>query len=170
MTAIIVIAHAAVQAAIVGLAPRDPLSPVALLLAAVSGVAVILALWLIPRFVGRATTSFLWSAAAGIAIGGSSVVLAPLVPLAVVGAAVVLTAGSPVAAARVVREHPVRSVLLALLTIALVVIGWAAALLCGLLLGGVVGSAATWLVAGVLAALVVLAWSRLALRSSRAEP
>ncbi|GAY09037.1 hypothetical protein [Pseudonocardia sp. N23] len=90
-------------------------------------------------------------------------------PLAV---PVVLAAGAPVpvvaaagptgawgAVARGVGRRPVGYVLRLLLGLALAVLGWVAALLLGLFVTGPLAAAATWLVMGALAALLLWAWS-----------
>jgi hypothetical protein len=171
ITALVVLT-APVQATLVALAPRDPLSAAGLVFAALSLLALVLAAWILARLTGAPAAPaprLGWTAAAAVAVALSALALPAAVPLVVAVGAVVLAAGSPRAAVRVVREHPGRSVLWAALTILAVVVGWAAALLIGLLIGDAIGSAATWLVVGALAALVAGAWGRLA-SSPRAEP
>lgn len=170
--AAVVVLTAAAQATLVGLAPRDPLSVAGLVFAAISVLALVLAAWILARLTGAPAAPaprLGWTAAAAVAVALSALVLPAAVPLVVVVGAVLLAAGSPGAAVRVLRRHPGRSVLWAVLTMLVVVVGWAAALLIGLLIGDAVGSAVTWLVVGALAALVAGAWGRLASSPRRAR-
>ncbi|CAN5257300.1 hypothetical protein BH11ACT4_BH11ACT4_25290 [soil metagenome] len=149
-----VVVNAAVQAAIVAIAPRDPFSAVGVLLALLSLVVLVGASIVIAR------GAVLWTLVGALLVVLSELMLPYATPVAVALAAAVTVAGSPRAALARARRHPVRTILLLLLTAVVVLLGWVAALLFGLLFGGVPGSAATWLLAGALAALVSALWAR----------
>jgi hypothetical protein len=159
-----VVVNAAAQAAIVGIAPRDPFSAGAILLAALSLLALVVAAAIIA---GRTVA---WTVIGAILVVAAAVVLPYAVPVVVAVAAAVAVSGSPGAALAVARRHPIRTALLLLVTVLFVLLGWVSALLFGLLFGGVPGSAATWLVAGALAVVVVALWARSALADPSGAP
>lgn len=65
------------------------------------------------------------------------------------------------AGARVFRRHPVRATLLTLVTLVVVGLLWAAALLLGLFVTGVASAFLTWIAFGIAAALLLASWSAL---------
>lgn len=163
MLVLIVLLNAALQVLVIAIAPRDALSPVGALFAVVSGIAVVAAAWLLGQTVVPAAAAGLrlaWTAVVGFVVVLAALAVPYGVPLVVAVGAAIVVAGSPQAAWVAARGHPIRTILLLIVTAIAVLIGWAAAVLFGLLLGGVVATATTWLLAGVLAALLALAWAR----------
>jgi uncharacterized membrane protein len=70
----------------------------------------------------------------------------------------VISGTGPLGGFRAFRAHPVRHSFGLLGAIALIVVGWVAALLLGLLVTGFAAAVATWLVFGFLGALVIAGW------------
>lgn len=167
--AAVVVLNAGVQATLVALAPRDPLSGVGLGTAVASVVALVVVAWLVARWTSPARPSLGWGVVAALAVGLAAIAVPAAVPVVVVIGALVLAAGTPAAAVRVVRGRPGRSVGWAVITIVAVVVGWVAALVLGLLVGDAVGSAVTWLLVGALAVLVAGGWGSL-VTSARPAP
>ncbi len=90
-------------------------------------------------------------------------ILSPfLAPIAIVLGLIVVpgvVAGDgPLGGFRAFRTHPVRHSFGVVGVIALIVVGWAAALVLGLFVTGFAGALATWLLFGALGALVVAGW------------
>lgn len=187
----VVVLNAAIQAALVAVAPPLASSAVGLLTAAASAVALLAGaaiLWLLPRRpaasadttpAGASGPAFTdsspptgrvriaWVVGSGVVCGVVAVVAPYLLPLTVAVACWVTAAAGLRAAGRLVARHPIRFALLTLLTIAAVVLVWLAALLLGLFVTGWPAAALTWLLAGAAAALLVPAWHHLALRPRR---
>lgn len=171
--AAVVIAHAAVQALLVAVAPRDPLSVGGVGAAIASGLGVLAAAIVLARLAAAATgagsrprETIVWAIVSSVVVGVCLVVLPYLAVVFVAVGAAIVAAGSPRSAGLLVRRHPVRTVLWLLATIIAVVLGVIVAALAGLLIGGVAGSATTWLFAGSVAAVFALVWSREAARSA----
>lgn len=106
-------------------------------------------------------------------IVGALAVVSPatLVPALLVAFVLVSPAGTPDATAwsglRAFAWHPVRAVLLAVLTLVALVVLVVGALLFGFFLTGALGSFATWVVAGALGVMLARAWALLAVRARR---
>lgn len=109
-----------------------------------------------------------------VVVGALAVVSsATVVPSLLVAFVLVSPAGDPDATAwgglRAFARHPVRAVLLAVVTLLVIAVLVVAALLLGFLVTGWLGSLLTWIVAGAAAALLVRAWVGLARRPRRAD-
>ncbi|MBT9606170.1 hypothetical protein [Microbacterium sp.] len=96
---------------------------------------------------------------------------ATLIPALLIAVVIVSPAGNPDATAgsglRAFAWHPVRAVLLAVVTALPIGVLVVAALLLGFFVSGWLGSFATWVVVGAVAAVLVRAWARLAVRPRR---
>ncbi|KJC63005.1 hypothetical protein [Agreia bicolorata] len=167
--AVIVLVNAVVQALLVAIAPPLPLSTGALILSAVSAVALaaaVVACWWIVAPADtklRAMTGLV--IVTGVAAAVTAILFAPVVPLVVGLGCAVIAGNGPRGALAIVRRETLRWALLTVATMLAVLLGWAAALLTGLFITGPVASALTWLIAGLLAALVIYSWVRLARRA-----
>lgn len=109
-----------------------------------------------------------------VVVGALAIVsTATLIPALLVAFVVVSPAGNADATAgsglRAFAWHPVRAVLLAVLTALAIVVLVVAALLLGFFVTGWLGSFATWVVVGAVGAVLVRAWARLAVRPRRAR-
>lgn len=98
-----------------------------------------------------------------VAVSASALVASWLVILALAVAAIMLPAifGVPLRTAwgfGLFARAPLRGILLTLMTLALVALLWFAALMLGFFVTGWVGAALTWLVFGVVGALVLATW------------
>ena len=107
-----------------------------------------------------------------VVVGALAIVsTATLIPALLIAFVVVSPAGNADATAwsglRAFAWHPVRAVLLALLTALAIVVLVVAALLLGFFVTGGLGSFATWVVVGAVAAVLARAWARLAVRPRR---
>lgn len=172
-----VVVGAVVQAAtaVPGLGTAS--TPVLVADAAVSVVALVLELallaWATRAIVHRAPLGrlpgrlLLWSLLVAVVTAIVALVLGAGVVLVLIAALCVL----PAAAAgernafkgfRVFRRTPVRAVVAALVTILVAGVTWVVALAAGLFLTGALGGLVMWLVFGVLLALLLLWWTRLA--------
>jgi len=176
-----VVVGAAVQAAtaVPGLGTAS--TPVLVADAAVSVVALVLELallaWATRAIVHREPLGrlpgrlLLWSLLVAVVTAIVALVLGAGVVLVLIAALCVL----PAAAAgernafkgfRVFRRTPVRAVVAALVTILVAGVTWVVALAAGLFLTGALGGLVMWLVFGVLLALLLLWWTRLAARAA----
>ncbi|MGX5681780.1 hypothetical protein [Schumannella luteola] len=165
LIAAIVIVHAVVQALTVvgdpvpiaswGFAASVLLSVAAL---SVAGWAVVTLVWHARwRWQGLA-----WMLGTVILATALSILSPVLPPLAILVGLIVVPAvvagGSPLDGFRTLRYHPVRHAFGLLGVLALVVVGWAAALVLGLFVTGFAAAVATWLVFGAFGALVLAGW------------
>jgi hypothetical protein len=174
--AVLVLLHAAVQALLVGLDPRQPFDTVSLLMAALSGVVLlagVVLLWSIAERSARlsrpAGPLVLRTLVAGLAAAVTAVLLPPLLPLVLVAGCAVLAAGGVVPAGSMAARHPVRFAVLAIVTLLIVLLGWVADLLLGLFVTGVPAAAVSWMVVGAAAVLLACQWQALASRPARAR-
>ena len=115
-------------------------------------------------------TVLLWSVVVVVVLAAVGIVVAFAVPLDLVAALRVLPAASrgernALRGFRVFRRTPVRAVVAAVVTVLLTGLAWVAALAAGLFLTGALGGFAMWLVLGVLLALLLIWWTRLAARA-----
>lgn len=163
--AVVIVGNAIVQALLVAVDPTEPLVIVSELLAVVSGAALVIAGWLLWRAAGARPTGLLWrSVVFGAAIALAAILFPYFVPVVIAVGSAVLGAGGWRAAGATVRAHPVRTVLRALVTIIVVVLCWAGALLAGLLIAGVAAAVTSWIGVGIVAAVMACHW---AVRSAR---
>jgi hypothetical protein len=124
---------------------------------------------------GRLTATLVaWSALVVVVTAAVAVVLPFAVPLVLVVALCLLVeaaAGERKAlrGLRVFRRTPVRSVLVALVVVVVAVLSWVVALVAGFFLIGALGGAVTWLWFGVVAGLLLVRWTRLAVHARERE-
>lgn len=173
LVAAVVLVHAVIQALCVipGLTPAA--SPGFLGLLAASVLTFVAATTAVVALVGGSGARWLRALTAVVLalviVGALAVVSSTtLLPALLVAFVFVSSAGTPDATAwsgpRAFEWHPVRAILLATVTATVLVLLPVAALLCGFFVTGWLGSFATWVVIGALAALLVRAWARLAVR------
>ncbi|AUG29814.1 MULTISPECIES: hypothetical protein [Microbacterium] len=167
LAGVVVVANAAAQAALVAVAPRQPLDAAAIALAVVSGVvlgAAAAALWVIAQGRFRARTVGR-TAVAAVAVALFAVAAPVAIPVVVAIACPVIAADRPVVAGTGLRRHPWRTALHLVLTALAVVLASVVAMLLGLLAPGAIGSAAAWLIIGAGAAVITGSWQRWARRA-----
>lgn len=177
----VVVAHALVQAVCVAPGLTPAASPAFLGLFAVSAVAFVTAATALVVLVGavdgrrpRMRRALAAVVVAVIVVGALAIAWpAALIPAVLVALVAASPAGNTEATVLsgfgTFARHPVRAVVLAVVTLlALVVLGLAA-LLFGFLVTGWMGALATWVLSGAIVALLVRAWARLAVRPSRAD-
>lgn len=170
--ALIVLAHAGAQAALVVAAPRLPLDAAAIALAIVSGLTMLAAagaLWvLVLRAMSRPALVTL--AIAGLAAAAFAVAAPVVIPLVVAVASPLIAATTPTAAWSVARRHPGRTAIWLIVTAVAVVLGTVVAMLLGLLEPGALGVAVAWIVIGGGAAVLIVIWARWARTVSAPDP
>lgn len=115
----------------------------------------------------------LWSALVVLAAGAVTILLGPVVVLVLVAALCILPAAAagernPLRGLRLFRLRPGRAIGAAVVAVALAGVTWVVALAAGLFLAGALGAAAMWLWFGILLALLLVQWTRLAARASAA--
>lgn len=176
-----VVVGAAVQAAtaVPGLGTAS--TPVLVADAAVSVVALVLEVallaWATRAIVHRESLGrlpgrlLLWSLLVAVVAALVAIVLGAGVVLVLIAALCVLpaaAAGEPNALKgfRVFHRMPVRTIVAALVTILVAGVTWVVALAAGLFLTGALGGLAMWLAFGILLALLLLWWTRLAARAA----
>ena len=171
LVAAVVLANAAVQALCVLPGATPAVTPLFLALLAASVVSLIAAATAVVVLVagpGARRLRALAAVALALVIVGALAVVSSttLVPSLLVAFIVVSPAGNPDATAwsglRAFAWHPVWAVLLAVLTLVVLVASLVAALLVGFFVTGWLGSFATWVVVGAVAAVLARAWARLA--------
>ncbi|WP_336632995.1 MULTISPECIES: hypothetical protein [unclassified Microbacterium] len=164
LSAATIVGNAAVQAAAIALAPRLPLDALALVLAALSGAAIL------------GSTVILWGLALRRAVRRTLMVVAPAALATVIVAVaapyllpLVIALVSPVIAGdglgrawSLARRRPWSTIAALLLTVVAVLLATVVAMLLGLLLPGPLGAAAAWLVTGAGAVALIGVWARLA--------
>lgn len=157
----VILVNAALQALIAWVDQPTP----SIGLAVVSGIILVTASWLVWWIAGGARGTgwalFALVLAAGVVTAAAGLLFPPAVPVVVAAGCAVLGSGGVRATGRTFRDHPVRGILLALLTIVFVVVTWALTALSGLLIGGVANSVLVWLWVGVFGALFAVGWTRL---------
>lgn len=157
----VILVNAALQALIAWVDQSTP----SIGLAVVSGIILVTASWLVWWIAGGARGTgwalFALVLAAGVVTAAAGLLFPPAVPVVVAAGCAVLGSGGVRATGRTLRDHPVRGILLALLTIVFVVVTWALTALSGLLIGGVANSVLVWLWVGVFGALFAVGWTRL---------
>ena len=156
----VVVGHAVVQALLVLPDPTPELTLRFVALAVASGVAVVLAVWLLVAVVtgNRRSGRTLLGVVLLTLLAALAGLLTPLVvPLVLVLGAPFLVAGGS-APARL-RAAPGRSVTVALVSVVLAAVVWLGAVASGLFLGPVPGAAGTWVGLGLVAALVLRMWA-----------
>lgn len=170
--AITVVANAAVQAALVALAPDLALSPLGVLLAALSAAALLAAsvvVWRTAAWAAGSASEGLAALAVRCVVVGALTVLAAvalpyLVPVVIALGCVPLAAGSLRRSSMLAARHPLRLTGLAVTSVVVVLLVQLAALVLGLFLTGWPASGATWLTAGLAAAILASHWQALATR------
>lgn len=161
----IVVAHAVVQALTVfgdpvpivswGFAASVALSVVAL---SVAGWAVVTLVWR-ARWRWQGLTWMLGTVILATALSILSPVLPPLaLLLGLIVVPAVVAGGGPLDGFRAFRRHWVRHAFGLLGVAALIVVGWAAALVLGLFVTGFAAAVATWVLFGALGSLVLAGW------------
>ncbi len=184
--ALVVVAHAALQAALVAVSPPLALSSAGVLLAAASALALLAAtitLWLLASRAaaplsgaasragsgGGAPTirrTVGWVVVAGVVCAVVGVVAPYLLPVVVAVGCPLLATGSPRGVARLASAHPGRFVVLLVVTALAVVGAFLVSMLLGLFVTGWPAAAGTWSAAGVAAAVLVCQWVALARRAA----
>ncbi len=111
-----------------------------------------------------------WSAVAVVVTAAVAVVLPFAVPLVLVVVACLLVEAAAggrnaLRGLRVFRRTPVRAVLAGLVVVVVAALSWVVALVSGFFLTGALGGAVMWLWFGVVAGLLLIWWTRLALRA-----
>lgn len=176
LVAAVVVANAVVQALCVLPGATPAVAPLFVALLAASVLALGAAATAVIVLVGgpgaRVRRSLAAVALAVVIVGAlAALSSATLLPALLVAFVFASPAGSPDATAgsgpRAFVWHPVRAVLLAVLTLATIALLVVAALVFGLFLTGWLGSFVTWIVVGALAAVLAWAWARLAVRPRR---
>jgi hypothetical protein len=116
--------------------------------------------------------AMVWTAGVVVIAAGSWILSPFAVPLVlVIGMLLLPAAGAPSvlrSALGVVRRHPLRTGVAALVTIVLSAIVWVVGLITGFFVTGPLGAFLAWVVAGVAVALAVVMWTALHHRSSQA--
>jgi len=173
--AITVAANAAIQALLVALEPGLALSLLGVLLAVLSAAALLtasVAMWrTAARAPGGSTSSgvgalILRCTAVGAVAALAAVLLPYLVPIVIALGCAVVAAGGFRPSIALAARHPVRLTVLAVVTVIVVVLIEIVALLVGLFVTGWPAAAATWLAAGIAAAILISHWQSLAARPS----
>lgn len=173
LVAAVVLGNAVVQALCVLPGATPAVDPLFLALLAASVLSLVAAATAVVALSGGSGARWLRALAAvvlALVIVGALAVasLATLVPALVVALVVVSPAGNPDATAwsgpRAFAWHPVRAILLAVVTLVTLVVLAVGALLFGFFLTGWLGSFGTWVVVGAVAAVLARAWARLAVR------
>jgi len=167
---VIVLLHAAVQAALLAAAPRAPLDAGAIVLAFASGLAMLLAagaLWSL-ALQGRSRRSLMTLAVAAVLIAACVVVAPVAIPFVIAVMSPVIAAGTPGAAWTSARRRPWRTVGGLVITALAVALAIVVAMLLGLLFPGWSGAAAAWVVIGAGATALTLMWAKWVVRIRRA--
>ncbi|MBQ9917915.1 MAG: hypothetical protein IJO71_12060 [Microbacterium sp.] len=173
LVAAVVLGNAVVQALCVLPGATPAVDPLFLALLAASVLSLVAAATAVVALVGGPGARWVRALAAVVValviVGALAVVSsATVVPSLLVAVVLVSPAGDPDATAwgglRAFARHPVRAVLLAVLTLLAIVVLSVAALLLGFLVTGWLGSLLTWIVVGAAAALLVRAWAGLVRR------
>lgn len=173
LVAAVVLGNAVVQALCVLPGATPAIDPLFLALLAASVFSLVAAATAVIALVGGPGARWLRALAAVVValvvVGALAVVSsATVVPSLLVAFVLVSPAGDPDATAwgglRAFARHPVRAVLLAVVTMLVIAVLVVAALLLGFLVTGWLGSLLTWIVAGAAAALLVRAWAGLVRR------
>lgn len=124
---------------------------------------------------GRLTATLVaWSAIVVVVTAAVAVVLPFAVPLVLVVAICLLVEAAAggrnaLRGLRVFRRTPLRAVLSALVVVVAAALSWVVALVAGFFLTGALGGAATWLWFGAVAGLLLVRWTRLAVRARARE-
>mgnify|MGYP001061278252 CR=1 FL=1 len=170
--AVVILLHAAAQAALVVTAPRLPLDAGAITLAVVSGLVMLAAAAALWTLALRAVSApaLLTLAVAGLAVAAGAVAAPIVVPFVVALASPLIAAASPFAAWTVARRHPWRTVGSLIVTGVAVVLATIVAMLFGLLAPGALGVAAAWAVIGGGAGVFMGIWARWARAAASAAP
>ena len=171
LIAAVVLANAVAQALCVIPGSTPAVTPLFLGLLAASVLSLVAAATAVVVLVGgpRWTRALAAVVIALVIVGALAVMSsATLIPAVLVAFVFVSSAGNPDATTwsgpRAFAWHPVRAVLLAVVTLVALVLFAVAALLFGFFLTGWLGSFATWVVVGAVAAVLAGAWARLAVR------
>ena len=173
---IAVVANAAVQALLVACAPDLALSLPGVLLAALSAAALLaasVAMWCTAaRETGGSTSSSVGALVVRCAMVGAvaalaAVLLPYLVPIVIALGCALVAAGGFRPFGTLAARHPVRLTALSVVTVIVVVLIEIVALVVGLFVTGWPAAAATWLTAGIAAAILIPHWQSLAVRPSR---
>ncbi len=173
--AITVVANAAVQALLVALEPDLALSLLGVLLAALSAASLLAASVVVwraaARETGGSTSSGVGALVVRCAVVGAlaalaAVLLPYLVPIVIALGCALVAAGGFRPFSALAAQHPVRLTALAVVTAIVVVLIEIVALLVGLFVTGWPAAAATWLAAGIAAAILISHWQSLAARPS----
>lgn len=176
LLAAVVLANAVAQALWVLPGVTPSVAPLFLALLAASVLSLVAAATAVVVLVGGAGARWRRSLAAvvlALVIVGVLAVLssATLIPAALVAFVFVSPAGNPDVTAwsgpRSFARHPVRAILLAVVTSVALVVLAVAALLFGFFVTGWLGSFATWVVVGAVAAVLARAWAQVASRPPR---
>ena len=124
---------------------------------------------------GRLTATLVaWSAIVVVVTAAVAVVLPFAVPLVLVVALCLLVEAAAggrnaLRGLRVFRRTPLRAVLSALVVVVAAALSWVVALVAGFFLTGALGGAVTWLWFGAVAGLLLVRWTRLAVRARARE-
>jgi len=124
---------------------------------------------------GRLTATLVaWSAIVVVVTAAVAVVLPFAVPLVLVVAICLLVEAAAggrnaLRGLRVFRRTPLRAVLSALVVVVAAALSWVVALVAGFFLTGALGGAVTWLWFGAVAGLLLVRWTRLAVRARARE-
>ena len=124
------------------------------------------------RFRVRSPGIALWAAVAAVAASAAWVLSPFLTPLVLVVVLWLMPGAAQVRTLRtgleVARRHPVRLIGAVVVTLVLSVVAWVAGLVFGFFVTGPLGTFLAWLVAGLLASVVIAMWT--ALRDRAAHP
>lgn len=168
--AVVVVVNAVIQAVLIAVAPREPLTGASVALAVVSGVALLaasLGLWAIAAG-GRAGRLLIPLAATAVFVALLAVAAPYLVPLGLGLSCLVVVRALP-AGRGLVRRRPWRALALLLITIVGAALAFVLAMVLGLFVSGAPAAGLTWLVVGAGAAVVIDRWVALARHRAAAE-
>lgn len=179
-----VLGNAAAQALLILGEPATALDPGFVLRVLGSIIALMVSGWLIVSAAGAAAqgrpfafggaASMLWTVGVVVAAAASWILSPFAVPFVlVVGLLLLPASGAPYvlrSVLGVVRRHPWRVLLAALLTIVLSAVVWVLGLITGFFVTGPLGTFLAWLVAGVAVALAVAVWTSIHHRGAHQLP
>ncbi len=166
----VVAGGAVTQAVLLAGNPDVTATPLFVLVAALSLLAVIAEVWLLAALCTSGRLGGLgllaWSAAFVLLAGAAAVWALPAVPVVVLAAALLLPSSArrdpvpQVTVFRGIRQHPGRFVVLVVVLLVVVAMAWVAALILGLFVTGPAAHVATWLLFGGAALLLLCLGSR----------
>lgn len=116
------------------------------------------------RFQPRRPARAVWAGSLALAAAASWIVSPFIVPFVLVVGLLLMPTGADGTIGRalgVVRRHPWRTVLAAILTILFSVVAWVVGLICGFFVTGPLGTFLAWLFAGAVTAIAIAMWTAL---------